>query len=199
MIRQATAQNLNRSTKRLQKGVPNTTECVNDSIFDFDFYVNPGFTSERLLAKKHYVSSTVDDYCQECTLETYTYRIIHVHEHEELEVDNKLHKDDDSHTQNAQELRDYASRCGPGCWIFVGPVSNYTRKHDRKPNGYREQEALRIPLRYIESGHPVILGTTLFKHGTLRHKEKRSTPARRQSDRVGTYYLHLLRDQEGFA
>ena len=41
------------------------------------------------------VSSTVDDFCQECTLETYTYRIIHVHEHEELEVDNKLHKDDD--------------------------------------------------------------------------------------------------------
>ena len=82
MIRQATAQNLHRSTKRDQKGVSNTTEGVNDSILDFDVYVNPGFTSERLLAKKHHVSSTVDDFCKECTVETYTYRIIHVHEPE---------------------------------------------------------------------------------------------------------------------
>ena len=42
----------------------------------------------------------------------------------ELEANNKLHRIDDLHTQNAQEeLDDYASRSWPGYWIFVGPGS----------------------------------------------------------------------------
>ena len=66
-----------RWTKCRQKDDSNTSTGINDRFLHCEFNVNRGFTSVQLLAKiKHHVSSTVDDFGQECTPETYCHRII---------------------------------------------------------------------------------------------------------------------------
>ena len=60
----------NRWTKRRQEGELNISKGTNDKFLDYEFNVNPGFTSEQLLAKiKHHGSSIVDDFGQVCTPE----------------------------------------------------------------------------------------------------------------------------------
>ena len=62
--------NVENGTKRSQEGELNISKGTNDEFLDGEFNVNPGFTSEQLLAKiKHHGSSTVDDFGQACTPE----------------------------------------------------------------------------------------------------------------------------------
>ena len=66
---------------------------------------------------------------------------------EELQLDEKLHENDDL-------LSDYAARLEPGYWKFVCPDSKNTRKHGRKPNGNWEHQAVPTLHKYQDSGHP---------------------------------------------
>ena len=92
---------------------------INDKFSDCEC-VSQGFTSEQLLAKiKYHVSSTVDDFVQECTPEMYFHRIIFMSMMKDLKENDKLDKHDDLYIQTAQELSDNTARSWPGYWIFV--------------------------------------------------------------------------------
>ena len=125
--------------KLRQKGESNTSKGINDRfLFDCEYNVNPGFASEHLLAKiKHHVSSTVNNFDQECIPETYSHRIIFMSMMKELEANNKLHKarrHENPERPGAQRLRvTFPSRF----LDFVGPGSKNTRKFARLMLGPR--------------------------------------------------------------
>ena len=83
-----------RSTKSRQRGDSHTSKGISDRFLDFAFIFNAGITFRRLF----------DNIDQKCTPEKFSHRIIFLSMKEEWEVDQKLHKIDDLHTQNAQEL-----------------------------------------------------------------------------------------------
>ena len=86
----------NRWTKRRQEGELNISKGTNDKFLDCEFNVNPGFTSEQLLAKiKHHGSSIVDDLGHACTQEAYSQRIIITSMKNALEVNEMLHMNND--------------------------------------------------------------------------------------------------------
>ena len=73
--------------------------------------------------------STLDDFGQECTPETYRHRIIFMSMMKELEVNNKLYRSDDLYTQR---LSDCAARFRPGHRISSVHIWRKTRKTKNK-------------------------------------------------------------------
>ena len=128
-----------------------------------------------------------------------------------LEATDKPHRNDDVRMQQAQEIGDYAALCLPGYWIFVGPGSEKDpelrqvgSRHSRTATGTGTRGSFFKTEK--ESGHPVVLGTTIFEHGkTRREMGKRTDPLQREhgdrqhdlpAARVGESPLPAARHQE---
>ena len=136
------------------------------------FNVNPGFPSAQLLAAmEQYVSSTLDDLGQECSLETCLHRIIFVGMTNELEATDKPHKNYDF--QQSQEVRGYAARFPPGCWNFVGPGNEKTWKYDKwvgDPNGNWDRKASHSSNNTQRTWTPSPSRHHNFRAGALKQK-----------------------------
>ena len=124
-------------------------------------------TAQLLATIKWYVSSTLDELGQECVLETFTHRIIFMAMMNELELIDKLHKNDDVRIQQVQEVCDHTARLWPRDWFFVGPGSDTTGQYGKwetnDPNGNWDRKSSQILQQYKESGRPVVPGDTVFE------------------------------------
>ena len=120
-----------------------------------------------------------------------SHRIIFVGMTNELDVTDTSHK-------NLQELSNYAARLFPGHWIFVGPGSENTWNHGRRPNGYWDQEASSVLHTQKESDHTVLPRTTILKQGTLAQKGKDSVRVN-ASIKSTSAFFRLIESETFFA
>ena len=156
-----------------------TSQGITSMFLDYDFHVYPEAKAMKLLESCKKVFSTNDSVGNECTPETYAYRIMCMGMMKELAVTDSPRQSDKLDTQNAAIIRDHVGRSRPGYWVFVRPGSEGSWQCDKydteNPQGKWNREAPQISEMHSASEHPMITATTIFEQGTRRKKEVETT------------------------